>query len=153
MPRADALSSAKDLRWRVAARHGGQLWRTDVRAVAQEHASNTEAFSSHPAASETPARSGGPRAGRGAGVSVGRPRCRRIRSITVASSMRARWKTTIEPFVFLRALMAGPHGNDVMARASQGLSAIKRRRPPHRGHARTSHPHVRANSELAVEIR
>jgi hypothetical protein len=84
----------------VAARRGAHLRRTDVRAVAQEHASNTEAFSSQPAASETPARSGGPRAGRAAGVSVGRPRCRRIRSITAASWIRARWKTTVEPSCF-----------------------------------------------------
>jgi len=62
--------------------------------------------------SGAPAGSGGARAGRGAGISVGTPRCRRIRPITAASSM----------------------------------SAIKRRRPPQRGHASTSNPKVRSIS-------
>ena len=100
MTRVGALSSANGLARRGARRHRAHLRRTDVRAVAQEHASNTDASSSQPAASGTPASSGGPRAGRAAGVSVGRPRCRRIRSITAASWIRARWKTTVEPFCF-----------------------------------------------------
>ena len=39
--------------------------------------------------------------------------------------------------------MAAPQGNDVMARASQGRSAISLKRPPQRGHAKTSIPNVR----------
>jgi hypothetical protein len=50
---------------------------------------NTEGQSSQASASRTPTRSGGARAGRGAGISVGTPRCRRIRPITAASSMSA----------------------------------------------------------------
>jgi hypothetical protein len=69
---------------------------------------------------------------RGAGTSVGRCRSRRIRSITEASSIRARWRTPVAPVVLLRGLMAGPHENNVMAGASQGLSAISRKRPPQR---------------------
>ena len=45
--------------------------------------------SSHRAASHRSGSVGGERAGRGAGISAGSPRCRSIRSITAACSMRA----------------------------------------------------------------
>ena len=92
MPRADALPSANGLGWRVPLRQGAHLRRADGRALAedrQEQGSNTEVPSSQPARSGVPIGSGGARAGRSAGISVGRPRCRRIRSITAASSMSA----------------------------------------------------------------
>ncbi len=54
------------------------LRRADGPAVGQEEELNAEVSSSQPAASGTPAGSGGARAGRGAGISVGNPRCRRI---------------------------------------------------------------------------
>lgn len=90
-------------------RHEAHLRRADGSAVAadrQEQESNRKVSSSHSARYGTPRGRGGARAGRGAGISVGTPRCRTIRSITVVSSM----------------------------------STVKRRRPPHRGHASTSNP-------------
>ena len=78
MAPAEGLSAprtTKGLVRRVAARHGAHLRHADVRAVGQEQGSNTKVSSSQPPTSGVPSGSGGARAGRGTGVSVGTPRC------------------------------------------------------------------------------
>jgi hypothetical protein len=90
------VGSPRRLRLRVARPHEAHLRRADGRAVAetrQEHGSNIEVSSSQPLWSGVPRGSGGARAGRGEGTSVGRPRCRRIRPMTAASSMSATRRT------------------------------------------------------------
>src|SRR5438093_12771164 len=76
----------------VAPPDGAHLRRADGLAVTQERQEqwlNTYESSSQPSTARAPAGRGGARAGRGEGISVGTPRCRRIRPITAASSMSA----------------------------------------------------------------
>ena len=76
----------------VAPPDGAHLRRADGLAVTQERQEqwlNTYESSSQPSTARAPTGRGGARAGRGEGISVGTPRCRRIRPITAASSMSA----------------------------------------------------------------
>jgi len=128
--RADHVSpAARAARTPVVRTPTGQT-SGDAAPAHADHADTSNTAASVSWLNESVSSSGGARPGRGVGTSVGRCRWRRIRAITEASSIRARWKTTIALVVFLRALMAAPQGNDVMARASQGRSAISRKRPP-----------------------
>ena len=66
---------------------GAHFRRVDGLAVTQERQElglNTYESSSQPSTARAPTGSGGARAGRGEGISVGTPRCRRIRPITGA---------------------------------------------------------------------